>query len=118
MHGVPRLVKSDSYLVKLLWLVMISFSTSYGSLSIYRTCVDYLNYAVIVQTQEVKQSSMVFPAIVYCFESHLTMLDLSMLEFTFNNVKVDAGYFDYFDTTHGFLSSCVRFNGFKTDSSR
>ena len=49
MHGLPRIIKSNNTIVKLVWLVMILISSACGVYFVFSTIYDYLQYDVVAQ---------------------------------------------------------------------
>ena len=74
MHGFPKIMETNNYLLKLLWTVLLLISAVICVIFIYNAVDDYLdfNYLTVVRTVESK----LFPEIVICTsgnkEFHMT----------------------------------------------
>lgn len=68
VHGIPRIVKTENVLVKLVWTVMIMFSVSFGLYAISRSANDYYRYDVITNVERITPKAVTFPAITICIQ--------------------------------------------------
>ena len=73
VHGVSRIVKTDHYLVKLVWTVMILVSVSFGVYNISETINDYYKFNVITHVERVDLKEVIFPGITICAKSYYNM---------------------------------------------
>lgn len=128
VHGVSRIVKTDHYLVKLVWTVMILISVSSGLYIISKTVNDYNKYDVITNIERVQLKQVIFPAITVCFlrhynKSHFINNTLIRSEITSEghfkdffyyfkspNLETNLSKLEFFKKPT-FIEDCVRFNG-------
>lgn len=126
MHGIARIVKTNNFLVKLVWTFMIFISVSFGLYNISRTVNDYSKYHVITNIERVTPEEVTFPAITLCTDnsfflvhyknaslvaSHRTNdIDLKNFIASYNSPNLDNNTANLesisFDS-----KKCVRFNG-------
>lgn len=66
VHGVPRIVKTDRWLIKLIWIVMITTSISAGVYIISKSVKDFYRYDVITNIERVRPDRVTFPAVAIC----------------------------------------------------
>lgn len=66
VHGVPRILRSENLAVRLVWIVLILFSASYGLYNITNTVRDFYRFNTITNVEREQAYSMEFPAITIC----------------------------------------------------
>lgn len=66
VHGVPRILRSENLAVRLVWIVLILFSASYGLFNITNSVQDFYRYHTITNVVREHAYSMEFPAITIC----------------------------------------------------
>lgn len=132
IHGVPRILKTDKPIVKLIWTVMILISASFGLSIISSSVNDYYAFNVITNIETVTPDYVVFPAITMCINrqyetrhyinntlvrTESTKIDIKQLlkESFFNTEKLTSANLDFFQIVTPY-DSCVRFNGFLNES--
>jgi len=64
--GVSEIVTTDSYLLKLLWTVVILFVFGFGFHNISLSVADYYKYDKITNIERVKPDNVTYPAITVC----------------------------------------------------
>ncbi len=66
--GVPQIVTTESYLLKLLWTVVIICVFGLGCDNISQAVADYYKYDKITNIERVHQENVTFPAITICIK--------------------------------------------------
>ena len=64
--GVPQIVTTESYLLKLLWTVVILCVFGFGFENISEAVADYYKYDKITNIERVKPDNVTYPAITVC----------------------------------------------------
>ena len=64
--GIPQIVTTESYLVKLLWIVVILGVFGFGFNNISQSVDDFYKYDKITNIERVTPESFTFPAIIVC----------------------------------------------------
>ena len=64
--GVSQIVTSESYVLKLLWTVLILCVFGFGLENISLAVVDYYKFDKITNIERVNPESVTFPAITFC----------------------------------------------------
>ena len=64
--GVPQIVTTESYLIKLLWTVVILFVFGVGFENISEAVADFYKFDKITNIERVYPESVTFPAITIC----------------------------------------------------
>jgi hypothetical protein len=65
-HGIPSLSRTDSRIIRILWIVCLIASTTYCFYSIISIIVSYFSYNVLINMQIVDKSNVDFPAVTVC----------------------------------------------------
>lgn len=63
---MPKVIKADNLIVKLIWLIAILVSISFGMFAIDKSVKDYYQFNVITNVQIVYPSIVTYPAITIC----------------------------------------------------
>ncbi len=66
--GVPQIVTTESYLLKLLWIVVILSVFGFGFENISEAVADYYKFDNITNIERVYPENVTFPAITICYE--------------------------------------------------
>jgi len=66
VHGIPRLVRSKSFLSKLVWLAFFIISCCYCVYLIFETIFDFFEYNTIISFDNYPEVPSLFPAITIC----------------------------------------------------
>ena len=64
--GVSQIVTTESYLLKLLWTVVILCVFGFGFENISQAVADYYKFDKITNIERVTQNTVTFPAITIC----------------------------------------------------
>lgn len=65
-HGLPRILKSNSWLAKLMWMVCFCGSLGYCVYMIIQAVQNYLKYDTVMNTNVFKENPASFPVITIC----------------------------------------------------
>jgi len=65
-HGIPRIVKSKSIILKIVWTIFFLGSFSYCTYTLVKTIIKYTNYDVRLQISTVEDLPATFPAVTFC----------------------------------------------------
>ena len=66
LHGVYNIVRLDSKLLKMIWIVCFTSSLIYCFYGIYGIIANYLSYNVLTNQQVQNQAPVDFPAVTFC----------------------------------------------------
>ncbi len=137
--GVSQIVTTESYLLKLLWIVVILGVFGFGFYNISQSVDDYYKYDVITNIERITPENVTFPAITVCIEPRYlrdhylndtligedfgfsnsieNFLDFEWTNFFFSynisisNVSSHLDTFKINDPFNRFFLDCLRFNG-------
>ena len=65
--GVSRIATTESFLLKLIWIVLIIITFGIGFQNISLAVTDYYHFDVITNVERVSPSNVTFPAITFCY---------------------------------------------------
>ena len=65
-HGLPNIIRTQRYLIKIIWSLAFLTSLVYSVISIVNTINDFLNYDVVVNMELVQDFDLEFPAVTVC----------------------------------------------------
>ncbi len=114
IHGIPQMLKSKSLVLKLLWLILVVVSVSYGSLVIYQQISFFFSYFVVSLTRVNYVKSIDMPVITICnlnpfatkySREFITQMDLQNKSQPFGNSN-SSSVFEYLNTKY-FVASKV-----------
>ena len=71
-HGIPNIVRSNSIITKLVWLVFLLASTGLCSYLVAQSIFNYLNFDVNTKSRVFYEKEAQFPTITICNEQKLT----------------------------------------------
>ena len=71
MHGLPNLVSSERFFVKVMWFVVILMGISATTYIIFNCLIDYMNWNVVTTIDVRRENTMVFPAVTLCFREEV-----------------------------------------------
>lgn len=139
MHGISRLVATESLIVRIVWTLMISGSILCGIYIISKSAHDFNMHDVITNIERVSPEQAIFPAVTVCmvdsgmkkiqminrttegyseYKPKMSHYNLSIAHFisaiTFNDRTLNRSEVDFFEimTFNNQVDySCVRFNG-------
>ena len=66
IHGIPRLVKPNSWISKMAWILFFIVSISYCIYLILTAILDYLQYNTVTNIETIKDMPADFPVITIC----------------------------------------------------
>lgn len=65
-HGIANVVKSSSFLLKLMWIIFIMISASFCVYMIVVNILSYLQYEVSTKTRLINEYESIFPTVTIC----------------------------------------------------
>ena len=71
-HGIPNIVRSDSLITKLVWLVFLLASTGLCAYLVVQSILNYASFDVNAKLRVVDEREAQFPTITICNEQKLT----------------------------------------------
>ena len=74
-HGIPRLFKTKSKSIKLMWSIFISISISYCLLNLYRLSKVYKSFDYTSQSEVITEIPTLFPTITICDINPFTTIE-------------------------------------------
>lgn len=119
VHGIPRIVKTESNATKLAWSILVLTSVCFGLYNISSSISDFSQYDVITNVERVSPKNVTFPAITICLKGFYRLTEklifkqtpsLFLRDFNFKNKKPGL-QLEFFRIPKSF-GSCLRFNGF------
>lgn len=119
IHGLPRIMKTNKYSVKFVWIIMILASTLCGVFTVINTYRDFLKFDVITQTKKMEEKSITFPAVTFCnlkYESFELIELITSCQYDSRTCEYTKD-FDHLTLSEGMYSlKCIRFNGYKNST--
>ena len=110
-HGLPNILRNDSLIIKIVWLVFLVASTSLCSYLCIQSILAYYKYDVTTKTRRIYESPTLFPTIGICTkQTYSTDYGLEFLK----KVIVNYDYDDIFDESiyDGYKYDMPKFNFF------
>ena len=65
-HGIPNIVRSQSYFLKIMWLLCFLVSSGGCAYLVYRSISNYFDYEVVTKINVVAEVPAPFPTISFC----------------------------------------------------
>ena len=110
VHGIPRLLKSKSYLSKVVWAFFFIISFSYCVYVIFETVFDYLEYKTVVSFDNYPEVPSLLPAITICnLNPYQTKSSLDFVQ----NSNNKAGNISSYHKSYFVLAEVSQNNSFK-----
>jgi hypothetical protein len=66
IHAIPNIVRNESYLIKLMWIIFLFGSTGYCSFLVYQSVMNYMNFDVVSLNRMNPKISVQFPIVTIC----------------------------------------------------
>ena len=122
IFGLPRVMNTNNYLVKAIWITMIISSAFFGLYTCSKSIRNFLNYDVITHNEIIEATSLTFPAITFC--SNKVQGDNSSPDLFFTSCIYgiyvffckESNYENFYIFKNYYFYSCLRINGFKNKS--
>ena len=106
MHGIRNIVKTESLLIRIMWLICLIISTASCSYFIFLGLVNYLNFDIVTIIDTIYEHHSQFPTVSFCNKNgDLNNSEIIKCEFNQNDC---SDYFEKFHDSSGKL--CYRFN--------
>ena len=112
VFGLPRIFQTENILVKIIWLVMILFSSSCGLYVIGKNITDFFQYDVSTQIKLIKSETMTFPSIVICDNIAVPNITNKIDSQRFKESELSLSR-DFESFRLGEMFDCLRFNGYR-----
>ena len=65
-HGIPNIVRSQSYFLKIMWLLCFLVSSGGCAYLVYRSISNYLEFEVVTKINVLSEVPSPFPSISIC----------------------------------------------------
>ena len=65
-HGIPNIARSQSYWLKLMWIICILGSAGGCAFLIYKSLIGYLDFEVVTKITKISETPSPFPVISIC----------------------------------------------------
>lgn len=130
VHGVPRIIKSNNSLVRLVWTALIIISVYFGISNIVKTVHEYWAFGVTTKVERFYPKEVTFPAITICTENFFRLRESggwNYNKFVFNDPSILLSFIDIsyslwpneynssenleFFEIPKYYGTCLRFNG-------
>lgn len=119
IHGLPRIFRTEKFLIKLIWILSILISSSFGIATIINTTKEYLKYDVVTLTERKEDIPVTFPQITFCAveSSNIDILEVMVYcDFAGEicNKETEFENFRIFNSNSSL--NCIRYNGYINSS--
>jgi len=123
LPGIPRILKNDHYLIKIIWFLSLIGLTGLSLYYLAINVISYLNYSFITNIALISETSPQFPAISFCFASRNQIPELknNMIICLFDLVNCDYRDFELYSvdlSSINYFETCLRFNTGKNYSNQ
>lgn len=110
IHGVPKLIKNQHKLLKLIWLICICMSVCGMGFFLTKSLINYFQYEVITNINVYRDKVAQFPAVTFCIHSTRdTTLDKILISCKFNTLSCNETDFEHYFSDIA-DEACFRFN--------
>ncbi len=65
-HGIPKIVGSKMWPLKIIWTVCFLTSCGFCGFLLYRSVNDYLAYDVVTTIKKIRETPTIFPTVTLC----------------------------------------------------
>ena len=105
-HGLPSVFRTDKICLKLMWLCLFIFGTSFGVYTVIETIKTYLNYEIVTNIQVINEIPTAFPAVTFYFlkNNKFNLLNNSILKCYFNKIRCNSNDFYLNQDNQGYTS--------------
>jgi hypothetical protein len=105
-HGLPCVFRTDKIFLKLMWLSLFIFGSSFGVLTVTQTIKTYLNYEIVTNIQVINEIPTAFPAVTFYFlkNNKFSILNNSILMCSFNRIRCNSNDFHLNQDNQGYTS--------------
>ena len=117
VHGLPNIARTNIKSLKIMWLICVVLSTSFGVYFVYKNIFEYLQFDVVTRYEVVYEEQSEFPTVSFC--SEVGFKNKSLNEFVMNCsfsgdiscfLNKNSSFEKFEDLTYG---ECYRFNSGK-----
>ena len=105
-HALSSVFRTDKICLKLVWLSLFIFGTSFGVLTVIQTIKTYLNYEKVTNIQVINEIPTAFPAVTFYFlkNTKFSLLNNSILKCFFNQIRCNSNDFYLNQDNQGYTS--------------
>ena len=117
IHGLSRIFKNENLLIKLIWILALLTSTTFGMITLHNTIDEYLKFDVITQTKRVHPDSVTLPSVIICISTESE--GIGRLLYTLrhkNEYLIPQNFVEYFNQSF-YNGDCLKINGYRNSSS-
>ena len=123
LPGIPRILKNDHYLIKIIWFLSLIGLTGLSIYYLMINVISYLNYSLITNIALISETSPQFPAISFCFSSNNQTHELknNMIKCSFDLENCGYQHFELYSvnlSSINYFETCLRFNTGKNISNQ
>ncbi len=66
IHAIPNIVRNESYLIKIIWIIFLLGSTGYCAYLVYQSVMNYLSFDVVSLNRIYPKKEVQFPTVTIC----------------------------------------------------
>ena len=117
-HGIPNLFRTDSALLRIIWIIFLIVSTGACGWMITKSVKDFFEYDIITKIEIKQENEMTLPAMTLCVErkcynDNYSPREIYALTCEFN---VNSSCINNFQYNNYHDQTCITFNSFKLNS--
>lgn len=117
-HGIPNVIKTKRFFIKVMWVFSIACSVCFCGIFTAKSIADYLEFNFVTSIQIFNEEKSEFPMVTLCGlpNYNLNLKDI-LVDFSFGYDPIyNKNPLDFFDTLiDPFHGVCYRFNGDNKD---
>jgi Amiloride-sensitive sodium channel len=102
-HGLPNIIRSKNYSIKIIWSIAFLASFIYSLISIVNTVNEFLDFNVVVNMELIQDYDLEFPAVTICNNNPFDFTDNEAVEkietFLKNVTNTNENYFIFKNQT-------------------
>ncbi len=111
IHGLPKVITRKRLSFRIIWLMLIIFSSFLCVNYVVKNILEYCNYDTVTKIDIIKETQSQFPAVSICNYND-TNFEMKILNLKFNYEILVDQWNKYFETFHDSrYGKCYRFNG-------
>ena len=66
IHAIPNILRNESYLIKIIWIIFLLGSTGYCAYLVYQSVMNYLSFDVVSLNRIYPKKEVQFPTVTIC----------------------------------------------------
>jgi hypothetical protein len=71
IHGIPKIIRTESKVNKFMWIVFVLISASFSSYMVIQSILNYFKYEVVTTVRIISEPYSEFPAVMFCNKNNL-----------------------------------------------